>query len=250
MLHLLCTCFTARASPRAAIVVDGLFSSGEVEAMEQQLMYAPYTWGEGDFAGANPAGSVHELALTAPIVTQIVERVGELSSVFAAEGERWSEEADPDDFELYRAYVNKFMRSDHPLPHTDADFRDHVTLLYYANRVWKRRMGGETVFFDAAGEIGQSVLPRPGRIALFSGAVQHSARPPLPDVYWPRLTLALKWRRRTVGAAGAAAAAAGRAGGSRRVRVRMAGLAAGRAVAAKGGSLTEAGREAANAAKA
>jgi hypothetical protein len=48
----------------------------------------------------------------------------------------------------------------------------------------------------------------------------------------------------------AAAAAAGRAGGSRRVRVRMAGLAAGRAVAAKGGSLTEAGREAANAAKA
>ena len=48
----------------------------------------------------------------------------------------------------------------------------------------------------------------------------------------------------------AAAAAAGRAGGSRRVRVRMAGLAAGRAVAARGGSLSEAGREAANAAKA
>jgi hypothetical protein len=48
----------------------------------------------------------------------------------------------------------------------------------------------------------------------------------------------------------AAAAAAGRAGGSRRVRVRMAGLAAGRAIAAKGGSLRQAGREAANAAKA
>ena len=193
---------------RAAIVVDGLWSAAEVNAMEQQLMYAPYTWGEGDFAGANPAGSVHELNLTAPMVSQIVERVGELSAVFAAEGERWSDETvDPDDFELYRAYVNRFMRGDHPLPHTDADFADHVTLLYYANRVWKRRMGGETVFFDAAGEIGQSVLPRPGRIALFSGAVQHSARPPLSDVYWPRLTLALKWRRRDVGAAAAAAAA-------------------------------------------
>jgi len=48
----------------------------------------------------------------------------------------------------------------------------------------------------------------------------------------------------------AAAAAAARAGGSRRMRVRIAGLAAGRAVAARGGLLREAGREAANAAKA
>ena len=100
-----------------------------------------------------------------------------------------------DDFELYRAYVNMFRRSDHPRPHADAAHSDHVTLLYYANSEWKRSWGGETVFFDTRGqEIVQSVLPKPGRVAVFSGSVAHSARPPLPDVDWPRLTVALKWR--------------------------------------------------------
>ena len=52
--------------------------------------------------------------------------------------------------------------------------------------------GGEHVFFHD-GEIVRSVRPRPGRVILWAGAVQHAARPPLPDAGDPRLSIGLEW---------------------------------------------------------
>jgi hypothetical protein len=49
----------------------------------------------------------------------------------------------------YRAYVNNFRRGDHPAAHRDAPLGSrHLTALVYANSVWKRDWGGETMFYD------------------------------------------------------------------------------------------------------
>jgi hypothetical protein len=98
-------------------------------------------------------------------------------------------------FTLYRAYVNCIAAGDITLPHRDCDpgLLD-VTVLYYVNHTWPRDWGGETVFFDDEGDACVAVSPKPGRIALFRGDIQHRVGVPTPLCPTERLTLAYKVR--------------------------------------------------------
>lgn len=96
---------------------------------------------------------------------------------------------------LYRAYVNCFVYGDMTYPHRDcpAD-RTDVTVLYYINSEWSRDWAGETLFYEEDGEPVLAVLPRPGRIAVFRGAIEHRSGVPSRDCREERLTLAYKLR--------------------------------------------------------
>lgn len=98
----------------------------------------------------------------------------------------------------YRAYTNLASYGDVLFTHTDClpDQRD-LTALWYLCEEWDVEWGGETVFLDAADEIAASVLPRPGRLAVFDGAINHAGRPPARICYLPRYTLAIKFERQS-----------------------------------------------------
>lgn len=94
----------------------------------------------------------------------------------------------------YRAYTNVASYGDMLFTHTDClpEARD-LTALWYLCEHWDIEWGGETVFLDGNDEIAASILPRPGRLAIFDGAIKHAGRPPARICYAPRYTLAIKF---------------------------------------------------------
>lgn len=96
----------------------------------------------------------------------------------------------------YRAYCNMIVYGDMVFAHRDCEpDMDDITVLYYANATWQRDWGGETLFFASQGDIATAVSPRPGRFALFHGAIEHRVGVPARECYEPRLTVACKWMR-------------------------------------------------------
>ena len=183
-----------------------------------------YKYGELDRLLAPPSGLVADLELTDGLTSLIASRVDHPQRLAAGQL-HGLDAATP--MALYRAYVNLFKRGDHPRAHRDSLEAQHVlttrrvaapssalaraavrtpdpsprprtpsqvTALVYPHTEWSHDDGAETLFYDDDGEIIAAVRPRPGRAVLFTGAVLHAARPPLPDCATPRLSVALKWR--------------------------------------------------------
>jgi SM-20-related protein len=93
----------------------------------------------------------------------------------------------------YRAYTNHAAFGDMLFTHTDcAPEADEFTALWYLCDEWDPEWGGETMFYDASGDAVACVSPRPGRLALFHGAIRHAGRPPNRICYAPRYTFAIK----------------------------------------------------------
>jgi SM-20-related protein len=96
----------------------------------------------------------------------------------------------------YRAYTNVASYGDMLFSHTDClpDQKD-LTALWYLCERWDLEWGGETLFFDAGDEVACAILPRPGRLVIFDGAIKHVGRPPNRICYAPRYTFAIKFER-------------------------------------------------------
>lgn len=99
----------------------------------------------------------------------------------------------PDPLEVYRIYTNAVMFGDVAFVHRDSNEHDHVTCIVYPNPEWSSELGGETVFYDENNEIVESVEPRPDRICLFHGSIQHKGSPPGRLFYGSRYTMAFKF---------------------------------------------------------
>lgn len=99
---------------------------------------------------------------------------------------------------LDRMYANATTMSDVPYPHSDSDFKDDLTILYYVNPEWSITYGGETVFLsDSRDEIIRSVIPKAGRLVVFNSAIPHCPR--VHNRIGPnhRFTIAFKLVRRS-----------------------------------------------------
>lgn len=106
-------------------------------------------------------------------------------------------------YKPYRAYTNVASFGDMLFTHTDCLPDQHdLTALWYLCDEWDLEWGGETLFFDERDEIACAVMPRPGRLVIFDGAIKHVGRPPNRICYVPRYTFAIKFERVPVGAAG------------------------------------------------
>jgi SM-20-related protein len=98
-------------------------------------------------------------------------------------------------YQPYRAYTNFASYGDALLTHVDAlpEARE-LTALWFICESWDTEWGGETLFYDDAGEAQLAVSPKPGRLLLFDGAIRHAGKPPNRNCNVARFTFAIKLR--------------------------------------------------------
>jgi Rps23 Pro-64 3,4-dihydroxylase Tpa1-like proline 4-hydroxylase len=98
-------------------------------------------------------------------------------------------------YQPYRAYTNYSSYGDTLLTHVDAlpNARE-LTALWFICERWDTDWGGETLFYNDAGDAEIAVSPRPGRLLLFDGAIRHAGKPPNRNCNVARYTFAIKLR--------------------------------------------------------
>ncbi len=95
---------------------------------------------------------------------------------------------------LERSYCNLNFYGDMVYPHRDcATDSPSLSVLYYANAHWEKNWAGETTFFNDAGDSVFAIAPRPGRMVIFRGAIEHRTGNVSRDCHVGRLTIALKF---------------------------------------------------------
>jgi len=70
----------------------------------------------------------------------------------------------------------------------------NVTILYYANPIWERDWGGETIFYNDDNDAAMAVSPRPGRVVVSRSAILHRATGPTRGCYDERFTIVYQLR--------------------------------------------------------
>ena len=85
-----------------------------------------------------------------------------------------------------RSYVNLFLPNERPFFHPDGNV---ITCLFYFTPEYDIDEGGETQFYVDSQLLG--VLPKPGRLVVFDGNIQHRATSYRTK---PRITVAIKFR--------------------------------------------------------
>ena len=173
---------------KSVFIIDNAVVGEQIQSIYQEIMNLPFYFGELDFKGDEYPISAHELDTgrsgQIEALTQTVTML--VSSQFPVLTHR-----------LERAYVNQVRYGDMTYPHTDASRNSrNVTAIYYANETWQRQFGGETNFYDFRGENLCAVLPRPGRVVLFHGSIEHNGSPPTRITTLPRYTVVYKFDSR------------------------------------------------------
>ncbi|MCW3464500.1 2OG-Fe(II) oxygenase [Chitinophaga nivalis] len=100
---------------------------------------------------------------------------------------------EPETYTLWRSYTNLSNYGDVAYPHRDCAIdRNDMTVLYYVNKDWHYKYGGETIFYDEK-DSRVSVLPKPGRFVIFPGSIEHKGSVSSRICKETRITLALKY---------------------------------------------------------
>ena len=82
-------------------------------------------------------------------------------------------------------------------PPVDED--DCFTIMFYLNKIWDMSYAGETIYTDPTrSEIIKSIIPKPGRVAVFNGFIPHCAREVSRTCVELRMVATFKYRRDTV----------------------------------------------------
>ena len=69
-----------------------------------------------------------------------------------------------------------------------------ITVMYYLNNNWNLSLAGETVFYDNNGlDIQKSIIPKPGRVVIFDGLIEHCARDTARNFNDLRMVLTFKY---------------------------------------------------------
>ena len=169
---------------RDVFVFDGLVSDADLAAYVVALARAPFTRTEigksetaeyKHWVNEMPLANVSQLPLWAPTESAVA---------YARPGES---------YQALRAYTNYAAYGDMLYTHTDcAPDRRELTALWFLSTSWDAEWGGETMFFDTAGDAMFCASPKPGRLVLFDGAISHVGRPPSRICYTPRYSFAIK----------------------------------------------------------
>jgi hypothetical protein len=95
---------------------------------------------------------------------------------------------------LVRCYANQHTFGIEGTIHTDTAHDNQMTCVIYMNKNWSPYWGGETSFYDYdITDVMRSVLPRFGRMVLFSGNIPHCARAVSRTCDKSRMTLMFKF---------------------------------------------------------
>ncbi|MCU1229333.1 MAG: 2OG-Fe(II) oxygenase [Acidobacteria bacterium] len=172
-----------RIDGRQLFVIDDVLPPARIGNLATFFDFAEARRVESDSAGGIDARSwivplENDVASRQPYYDAILR---EISTSFAGET-----------FTLKRAYCNVVSFGDILLPHRDSSADSDVTALLFVAETWDRAWGGETIFYNDAGDAVHAVSPRPGRLVLFRSAIEHRGTPPSRLCTQTRLTLALK----------------------------------------------------------
>ncbi|MES1200628.1 MAG: 2OG-Fe(II) oxygenase [Pseudomonadota bacterium] len=171
---------------REVAVIDELLSAEEAKSYCIALTQAAYTRTES--ARAETAEFRHWVC-EMPLAN--LPRL----SLWPATQRAMAELRPEERYDAYRAYTNYASFGDMLFTHYDAlPGARELTALWYIAETWDIEWGGETIFFDAAGDAQAVVTPRPGRLCLFDGAIRHVGRPPNRICPVARYTFAIKLR--------------------------------------------------------
>jgi len=176
------------------VVIDDLLTPKERRECFAELFYG-YAWGYGARSrrGGDPEfpfwGRRHLPTLPPQSVRTILDKVRPLAEP-RIDGP-WS------DYELTRIVCGAHTAGSSGYIHFDRPKRaKSVSILYYGNLRWNSNWAGDTKFFSSRKEIGHSVLPRPGRVAVFPSHVLHAAAPVANICADLRVTMSILIRRR------------------------------------------------------
>jgi hypothetical protein len=155
-------------------LVENYLSDQDHAQIWKYCVNVGYNVGEKDSPDTPLAGIVHRMSLDSPICSILS---APLSKHPLLESKS-----------IYRCYINCFIPNENPYWHRDGR---GITCLYYPNlRYDDINEGGETQFLIQGNEI-TGILPRPNRMILFDGMIQHRATS-FRTKY--RYTIALKYR--------------------------------------------------------
>ncbi len=97
-------------------------------------------------------------------------------------------------YQIYRCYCNVASHGDMLYPHTDCQPNaKEMTALWFIQDEWNYEWGGETIFYNKENDAEVVVTPKPGRLAIFDGAINHAGNAPHKVCTKPRYTFALKY---------------------------------------------------------
>lgn len=172
-----------RVNDREIYVVDGAFSKAGLEAIDRRMRAGPYTRSRSSRADTREYKFFAMNLRTADVMeTYLGEAVRDaIKTCFP--GER---------FVAKKFVSNMRLFGNSAFPHRDVSTaKKDITVLVYTNTKWEFDWGGETLFYDDSGECVMGVVPKPGRIALFRGAVVHRSGLVNRECYEARFTFAM-----------------------------------------------------------
>ncbi len=93
---------------------------------------------------------------------------------------------------IIRQYANGHTYGQGGQVHQDDTREGACTLLYYPMPTWKHDWDGETMYFNAKGEVIAAIRPMPNRAVLFDSRIPHLGRAPSRFFSGLRVTIAFK----------------------------------------------------------
>jgi SM-20-related protein len=177
---------TAQVEGRDIFVFDGLVPAGEAKVYFNAMSRASFTRTET----ARPDAPEHRHW----VCEMPLENLGQ-TSMWPATQAAIAAVRPGESYRPYRTYTNFAAFGDLLLTHVDAlpNTRE-LTALWFLSERWDTEWGGETLFYDAAGDAQLAVSPKPGRLLLFDGAIRHAGKPPNRNCFVSRFTFAIKLR--------------------------------------------------------
>ena len=167
-------------------IVDDILSTDEIEAFYEYACELPFKRSERSFAADQfPIFSVDFDSSRFDDTSFIGQKARGLLELYCKNASQ---------YKLGRSYINMSNYGDVEFPHYDcAPEKDDITVLYYVNKEWNYKYGGETMFYSGK-DTRLAILPTPGRFVIFSGNIEHMGSIATRICKEPRLSLALKYK--------------------------------------------------------
>ena len=171
---------------RAIFVVDGLFDEQFIRMVHHYMSRLQFALSGYDTPQTKHLLHWnHEFDLenlpSIPLIPELVSRTVAVSTELFSSSR----------LQLQRMHCNAQNYGDMQNVHTD--LTPGVTALYFANPLWETDWMGETIFYNDDNEPLYAVIPKPGRLLIFTGDIMHRGGVPSRQCLAPRLSVAFKF---------------------------------------------------------
>jgi Rps23 Pro-64 3,4-dihydroxylase Tpa1-like proline 4-hydroxylase len=156
---------------KSITIVDGLFTRAEIEKLDTWFQHYNF-WGLGH--DQEKYSSSYSSLCRSLKWDQWVGVHAILGDVCDIMTDRLSKLSDIKVPYFHRCLINCFKPGDSPMFHPDSPSNSNGrTFMVYPNKAWELNWGGYTVFADKEGNVYDVANPKPGRIVIFDGSIEH-----------------------------------------------------------------------------